>query len=293
MGTEIQVGSPDFSNGSLTVSYTDVTGGEAGVTTDNGGTLDWGEGNINADPLFRDPDSGDYRPGPGSRVIDAGDNTALPVDVTNDLGGAARFHDDTGSPDVGIFDKRDPVDMGSYEFQGTTISETICPDDPNDFLVNAFIGGSVTGDASDLCADDDSRLMQDNSLPLQVIFPFAQIEFWAHTSFVDGPCAVTSVVYDIQAGVTALVADGQNPDTLRTSIHRYANGGPFVLIDSRATASAFEDEQIVHAQVADACDYIAAGDGEIRVRCQAFDPGVALNASWQLRVDLYEVTVNR
>jgi hypothetical protein len=267
--------------GEIQATYCNVEGG-------------WeGEGNIDADPLFVDPDNDDYRLAAGSPGIDAGDNTAVPLEITTDLDGNPRFHDDLGSPDTGIVDARPPVDMGAYEFQGMTVSETVCPDDPGNFLVNAFIGGSTSGDALDLCADDDNRLTQDNSLPLQVVFPFAQIEFWAHTSFVDGPCAVTSVVYNIQAGVTALVSGGQNPDTSRTSIRRYVNGGPFVLVDQRATVSAFEDESIVHAQVAEACDFIQAGDGEISAQCQAFDPGDALNASWQLRIDLHEVTVNQ
>jgi hypothetical protein len=99
------------------------------------------------------------------------------------------------------------------------------------------------------------------------------------------------MVYRIQAGVTALVLGGQRSDTLRTYIHRYTDKA-FILIDQRATASAFEDEEIEHVRIADACDFIQPDDGEIRARCRAFDPGDALNAGWQLRIDLYEVTVS-
>ena len=44
----------------LTISYSDVEGGEAGIPVEEGGMLVWGEGNIDADPLFADPDNGDY-----------------------------------------------------------------------------------------------------------------------------------------------------------------------------------------------------------------------------------------
>ncbi len=54
---------------------------------------------------------------PGSPCIDAGDNTAVPVDITTDLDGKPRFVDDLGTIDTG---NGDPpiVDMGAYEFQG-------------------------------------------------------------------------------------------------------------------------------------------------------------------------------
>jgi hypothetical protein len=86
------------------VTYSDVQGG-------------WpGEGNIDRDPMFVDPKSGDYRLSSGSPCIDAGDNTAVPEGVDTDLDGNPRFVDDPDTADTG---KGAPpiVDMGAYEYQ--------------------------------------------------------------------------------------------------------------------------------------------------------------------------------
>ncbi|NQT18596.1 MAG: M6 family metalloprotease domain-containing protein [Planctomycetes bacterium] len=47
-------------NSTLTVTYSDVEGGESEVYVGSGCTLIWGDGNIDADPLFADPDNDDY-----------------------------------------------------------------------------------------------------------------------------------------------------------------------------------------------------------------------------------------
>ncbi len=96
--------------GTVTVSYSDVQGGFPGT------------GNIGADPLFVDPDNGDYRLQPGSPCIDAGDNTAVPQGVLRDLDGNPRFVADACAGDNGA-----TVDMGAYEFQGTScdLSDTL------------------------------------------------------------------------------------------------------------------------------------------------------------------------
>ena len=104
------------------------------------------------------------------------------------------------------------------------------------------------------------------------------------------PANVTMLVYSIEGGVTALVPGGQNPDTMRTSIRNY-NTGSFELVDVRATASAFADEVVTYTQATNASDYVQAGDGEVRVRVDAFNPGGVLNANWELRIDTYSVTV--
>jgi hypothetical protein len=111
------------------VSSSDVQGGWPGM------------GNVNADPLFVDPDGpdndpatwadNDYRLGAGSPCIDAGDNDALPADAFDldgdgdvteplpiDLGGLVRRYDDANTPDTGNPGTIGPpvVDMGAYEY---------------------------------------------------------------------------------------------------------------------------------------------------------------------------------
>ncbi len=90
-----------------------------------------GEGNLDMDPMFRDPggpdgsidtwQDNDYHLAALSPAIDAGDNTAVPPGTDMDYGGDLRFHDDPGAPDSGNPDGVNPlVDMGAYEFLGTS-----------------------------------------------------------------------------------------------------------------------------------------------------------------------------
>ncbi len=97
----------DVGNSITTMRYTDIQGGWPGI------------GNIDADPLFVDPDNGDYHLSPGSPCIDAGDNTAVPKDIVTDLDGNPRFVDDPCTDDTGN-GNQPIVDMGAYEFQGTS-----------------------------------------------------------------------------------------------------------------------------------------------------------------------------
>lgn len=81
--------SPNELVGLLGVSYSDVQGGFPGT------------GNIDADPVFADPNDGDFRLAPASPCIDAGDNTAVPEGVTTDLDGNPRFLEIPETPDTG------------------------------------------------------------------------------------------------------------------------------------------------------------------------------------------------
>ncbi len=90
--------------GTATVSFSDIEGGYPGTA------------NINVDPLFVNADNGNLRLQYTSPAIDAGDNAAVPIEVTTDLDGNPRFVDIPGIPDTGIGDPP-IVDMGAYEVQ--------------------------------------------------------------------------------------------------------------------------------------------------------------------------------
>jgi hypothetical protein len=128
--------------GTTTVSNCDVQGGQAAVYITGGGTLNWGPGNINTDPIFADAD---LRLSPNSPCIDAGDNTAVPPDVT-DLDGDG----DTTEQTPLDLDKHHRVedgdcngtyfvDMGAYEFAWIYLGDLDgdCDIDFNDFGVMA------------------------------------------------------------------------------------------------------------------------------------------------------------
>src|SRR5690606_2027083 len=92
----------------VSITYSDIERGWAGT------------GNISADPLLVDPAAGDWRLGPGSPVIDAGNNTAMPGGILTDLAGLPRFVDDPATPDTGVPGGAGGsaiVDMGAYEYQ--------------------------------------------------------------------------------------------------------------------------------------------------------------------------------
>jgi len=70
---------------------------------------------ISGDPKFHDPANGDFHLEGNSPALDAGNNSALPVDLTTDLDGAPR-RVDVGVPDTGV-GPAPVVDMGAYELQ--------------------------------------------------------------------------------------------------------------------------------------------------------------------------------
>ena len=110
-GNSAQAGSQIFNafTSSTTVTYSDVQGS-------------WpGEGNINADPLFRNASNDDLRLLPDSPCIDAGDPNYIPEPNETDLDGTTRVADGDG-------DGNSVVDMGAYEF---TIAE---PEEPLEML---------------------------------------------------------------------------------------------------------------------------------------------------------------
>lgn len=91
----------------MTVSYSDIRGGEVGVHVESGNILNWGDGNLDAEPQFADSGNGDYRLSAGSPCVDAGDNDSVPPDVC-DIDGNARIYDGDGDGEA-------VVDMGAYE----------------------------------------------------------------------------------------------------------------------------------------------------------------------------------
>jgi parallel beta-helix repeat protein/predicted outer membrane repeat protein len=130
----------DVGASTTTISYSDVQGGFTGT------------GNIDADPLFVNPTNGDYHLSAGSPCIDAGDNTAVPEDITTDLDGNPRFLEVPETPDTGN-GTLPIVDMGAYESLGggclaVTSQEIVCHADGTTFTVNVEGLNACTGGTS-------------------------------------------------------------------------------------------------------------------------------------------------
>jgi hypothetical protein len=88
------------------VNYSIVQGGHTGI------------GNLDQDPRFVAPGTGNLRLGSNSPGIDHGDNAALPAGVSTDLDGHQRIQDGDG-------DQIARVDLGPYEFVDPTDVEVL------------------------------------------------------------------------------------------------------------------------------------------------------------------------
>jgi len=97
---------PMYDPNSATIEYCNIERGGLAVAVNDNGTLNWGQGNIDADPMFVGGDPFSYELTEGSPCIDAGtpDTTGLNLPPT-DLAGNPRIYNDT-------------IDMGAYEWQG-------------------------------------------------------------------------------------------------------------------------------------------------------------------------------
>jgi len=84
---------PGVATSSIEVAYSDIEGGADGIQTNGWCDVTWGEGSIDADPLFLDPDNGDYSLTRLSPCVDTGDpNAELDPDGTRSDMGAYYFH---------------------------------------------------------------------------------------------------------------------------------------------------------------------------------------------------------
>ncbi len=109
---------------SLTIGYSDVQGGEESVYVEEGSTLVWKDGNIDADPLFAL--ESDYHLTSGSPCIDTGTDAGIDTDIDGDsrpqgIGfdmGSDEYKDEDGDGWVSYedCDDKDPsVYPGAYD----------------------------------------------------------------------------------------------------------------------------------------------------------------------------------
>ncbi|MHC4696501.1 MAG: right-handed parallel beta-helix repeat-containing protein, partial [Planctomycetota bacterium] len=157
----------------LVIGYSNIEGGEAGVyivphdPLYPAPTITWGDGNIDADPLFFDPDGADNiigtldddtRLAGGSPSNDAGDNALVPPHVTTDLAGNPRFLDDPMAPDVG--NGSPPiVDMGAFECDSDCNDNGIL--DQEDIASGTSLDCNANGNPDECEADTDGDAVID------------------------------------------------------------------------------------------------------------------------------------
>lgn len=94
---------PDFlDSNTITIAYSDLQGGFDAIETNNNGTVNWLDGNIDSDPLFLDPENGDYHLQESSPCIDAG---ITPFVLEGDTIVNLTPEDYNGlAPDMGVFE---------------------------------------------------------------------------------------------------------------------------------------------------------------------------------------------
>jgi hypothetical protein len=119
----VRVRSMELVGGTLTVDHSAIVGGQSVIWAN---VLNWGQGNIDAEPRLMAADDADTfmtgrlnaRLAPDSPCIDAGRNSAMPI--RSDADGNPRFVDDAHTTDSG--EGTPPiVDMGAYEFAGLAL----------------------------------------------------------------------------------------------------------------------------------------------------------------------------
>jgi hypothetical protein len=93
----------DWPGEAVTIEHSDIQGGEAGIVTNGLGPVNWGGGNIDADPRFVDAGAGDYHLADDSPCLNAGKAAGAPL---TDIEGNPRPHPAGSRPDLGAYESR-------------------------------------------------------------------------------------------------------------------------------------------------------------------------------------------
>ncbi len=170
---------PQHDPNSVSLEYCNIEGGIDAINTNNNGTVNWGDGNIDEDPLFVGGNPFSYELTPQSPCLDAGttDTTGLHLPAT-DLAGNPR-----------IFNGR--IDIGAYECQDTVSVEE--PD--TSFIHNLYLFQNTpnpfTNETEILFITADYERVEDYSLSIyntkgQLVrrFDGRTNDFWVKTKIV-------------------------------------------------------------------------------------------------------------
>ena len=107
---------------SISIAYCDIAGGEEEIDLEGNSSVDWLAGNIDADPLFVDPDNGDYHLTEDSPCIDSGDPESDPdADGTRTDMGAFPFFQRGGFIGGVVLDARTDQPVANAELVATDV----------------------------------------------------------------------------------------------------------------------------------------------------------------------------
>jgi len=91
----------DWWGEAVTIEYSDLQGGEAGIVTNGHGPVYWGNGNLDTSPRFVHAGLGNYRLADTSPCIGAGKAAGAP---STDIEGNPRPHPAGSNPDIGAYE---------------------------------------------------------------------------------------------------------------------------------------------------------------------------------------------
>jgi phosphotriesterase-related protein len=107
MGREISL----VSGSTLGITYNNIAGGRTGISVEGGSTFDWGAGNIDADPLFADPNNDDLHLKSQAGRWDPNSESWILDDVTS-------LCIDAGDPNTPVGNEPEPnggvINIGAY-----------------------------------------------------------------------------------------------------------------------------------------------------------------------------------
>ena len=102
----------DWPGEAVTIEYSDIQGGEAGIVTNGQGPVHWGDGNLDTSPRFVRPGLGNYRLANSSSCIGAGKVAGAP---STDIEGNPRPNPAGSNPDMGAYESQlgspSPIDL--------------------------------------------------------------------------------------------------------------------------------------------------------------------------------------